>query len=156
MDPPKDSDHRKLAINRRALHDYHVLDRLEAGIELRGTEVKSVRSGQVSLAGSFARVESGQVWLCNLSIPPYAHGNRFNHDPLRVRRLLLHRRQIDRLQGETELKGHTLIPLSLYLRRGWVKVELGICRGKRQADKRGSLRRREAEREAQRVLRARR
>jgi SsrA-binding protein len=143
---------RKLAANRRAFHDYFVLDRLEAGIELRGTEVKSVRAGHLSLASAFASVDNGEVILHDLNIQPYEHGNRFNHDPDRPRRLLLHRREIDRLRAQTEQKRRTLIPLSVYLKRGLVKVEIGLCKGKQQIDKREELKRRAADREAERAI----
>jgi SsrA-binding protein len=144
---------KKLAANRKALRDFTVLDRLEAGIELRGTEVKSVRQGNVSLAGSFVKIEDGQVMLYHVTIPPYEQGNRFNHDPDRPRRLLLHRREIERLRVQLEQKGLSAIPLSVYLKRGsLVKLELGLCRGKRQADKRETLRRKTAEREADRAV----
>ncbi len=141
-----------LATNRKARHDYHVLDTLEAGIELRGTEVKSCREGQISLQEGYAAVENGQVWLHGVTIQPYACGNVHNHDPKRPRRLLLHRAEIARLFGQTQLKGHTLIPLAARLRRGRVKIELGLCRGKQLEDKRETLKRREADLEARRVL----
>lgn len=141
-----------LATNRRARHDYHILETLEAGIELRGTEVKSVRAGEVSLAESFADIENGEAILYDLHIQPYRCGNVHNHEPKRPRRLLLHAREIARLQGLRTLKGHALIPLDLHLRRGLVKVELGVCKGKRLEDKRETLRRREADREARRAL----
>jgi SsrA-binding protein len=142
----------RLASNRKALRDYTVLERLETGIELHGTEVKSLRSGQAGLTGGFARVENGEVFLYNLNIPPYDHGNRFNHEPDRPRRLLLHRREIRRLEAQTERKGCALVPLSLYLNRGKVKVELGVCRGKSSHDKRETLRRKTADREAERAM----
>jgi len=142
----------KLAVNRKASHDYLVMDRMEAGIELRGTEVKSLRDRQVGLAGAFTKIENGQAILLNLNVPLYEHGSHFNHVPTRPRRLLLHKSEILRLQADIEQKGHTIIPLSLYLKRGRVKVELGVCRGKRQSDKRETLRRRTAEREAQRAI----
>jgi SsrA-binding protein len=147
---------RKIASNRRAMRDYTVLERFEAGIELWGTEVKSLRAGQVGMSGSFARVENGEVCLFGLNIPPYEHGNRFNHDPDRPRRLLLHRREINRLQAQSEQKGHALVPLGVYFKKGLVKVELGVCRGKAQYDKRETLRRRTADREAERAMAARR
>jgi len=141
-----------IAANRRARRDYIVVDRIEAGIELRGTEVKSLREGQVSLAGAFARPHEGEIFLYNVTIPAYEHGNRFNHEPDRPRRLLLHRREIRRLIVEIEQKGHALVPLDLHLRRGRVKVELGLCRGKRRDDQRQELRRRTAQREAEREM----
>ncbi|MCX7590120.1 MAG: SsrA-binding protein SmpB [Kiritimatiellae bacterium] len=153
MSPSPKATVRQLATNRRALHDHFVLERHEAGIELLGTEVKSIRAGGASLAGSYARPERGEIRLYNFSIPPYTHGNRFNHDPLRPKRLLLHKREIQRLQSQVEQGGRTLIPLRIYLKGGLIKVELGLCQGKRQTDKREDLRRKTAEREAQRVLR---
>lgn len=133
-----------------------MLERLEAGIELRGTEVKSLRAAKLGMTGSFARVEHGEVRLFGLNIPPYDHGNRFNHDSDRPRRLLLHRREIDRLQAQSEQKGHALIPLGVYFSKGLVKVELGVCKGKAHHDKRETLRRRTADREAERAMAARR
>mgnify|MGYP005844169851 FL=1 len=148
----KDGGRKVMATNRRARHDYFILETLEAGIELRGTEVKSVRAGEVSLAESFADVENGQVVLRDLHIQPYRCGNVHNHEPKRPRRLLLHEREIARLQGLCAVKGQALIPLDLHLRRGRVKVELGVCKGKHFADKRETLRRREADREARRAV----
>ena len=122
------------------------------GIELWGTEVKSLRGGHLGMTGSFAKVEGRNVLLYGLNIPPYTFGNRFNHDPDRPRRLLLHRREIRHLQAQTEQKGHALIPLSIYFKKGLVKVELGICKGKAHYDKRETLRRRTADREAERAM----
>jgi len=138
------------------MRDYTVLERLEAGIELWGTEVKSLRAGQVGMTGSHARIDNGDAWLYELNIPPYEFGNRFNHDPDRPRRLLLHRREINRLQAQSEQKGNALIPLSIYFKKGLVKVELGVCKGKAQYDKRQTLRRRTADREAERAMAERR
>ena len=142
----------KLAANRKALRDYFVVERLEAGIELRGTEVKSVRAGEISLAGAYARVENRDVIAHHINIAAYEFGNQFNHDPVRPRRLLLHRREIEKLATQTQQKGLALVPLSIYLKRGRVKVELGVCRGKAHGDKRETLKRRTAEREAQREM----
>jgi len=153
MDRTTDAAGRKIvAVHRRARHEYEVLETLEAGIELRGTEVKSVREGEVSLAESYAAIENGQAILYDLHIQPYRCGNVHNHDPKRPRRLLLHGREIARLWGQCSTKGCTLIPLDLHLRRGRVKVELGVCRGKQMADKRETLRRREADLEARRAI----
>lgn len=143
---------KRLVSNRRALHDYTVIEHLEAGIELRGTEVKSLRAGHGSLVGAYCGIEKGEAFLFGMDIPPYECGNRFNHDPKRKRRLLLHRREIDRLTGQTEQKGLTLVPLSVYLKRGRMKLDVGVCRGKGQADKRETLRKRTADREAQREM----
>jgi SsrA-binding protein len=142
-----------LTVNRRATHDYFVLERLEAGIELVGTEVKVVRNGEAGLTGSYAQVKNGQLFLNQVTIPPYAFGNRFNHDSLRTRRLLMHGREIRKLQAASEQKGLSLIPLRLYLSpKGLVKVELGVCRGKAQEDKRETIKRREADLEARRAV----
>lgn len=153
MKARKDASGGRYAANRRALHDYAVLAKVEAGIQLLGTEVKSVKASTASLAGAYARIEAGQVWVLNLSIPPYEQGNRFNHEPARPRRLLLHRNEIERLRKETDEKGHTLIPLALYAKQGLIKVELAVCQGKQQHDKRDDLKRREADRAAQRAVR---
>jgi SsrA-binding protein len=142
-----------LTVNRRATHDYFVLERLEAGIELVGTEVKVVRNGEAGLTGSYAQVKNGQLFLNQVTIPPYAFGNRFNHDSLRTRRLLMHKREVRKLQAMSEQKGLSLIPLRLYLSpKGLVKVELGVCRGKAQEDKRETIKRREADLEARRAV----
>jgi SsrA-binding protein len=146
---------RKLAVNRKARHDYTVLETLEAGLALQGTEVKSVRNGKTALAGAFVRIHAGEASLHGAHIPPYEAGNRFNHEPTRVRRLLLHKREIQRLAVLADQKGQTLVPLSLYLKRGHVKMELAVCRGKRHADRRDDLKRREADREAARATRRR-
>jgi SsrA-binding protein len=150
---PSSSPPRNLATNRRVRRDYEILESLETGIELRGTEVKSVRDGKVSLNESFASVEGRQVFAQNLRIEPYTHGNQFNHDPLRPKRLLLHRAEITRLGSHVAEKGLTLVPLRLYLKRGKVKLELGLARGKHQHDKREDLKRRTADREADRAIR---
>ncbi len=142
-----------LTVNRRALHDYFVLEKVEAGIELVGTEVKVIRNGEAGLTGAWAQVQNGQLFLNQVRIPPYAFGNRFNHDSLRTRRLLMHKREIRRLQALSEQKGLSLIPLRLYMNpKGLVKVELGVCRGKAQEDKRETIRRREADLEARRAI----
>jgi len=144
---------RNLTVNRKASYDYSILEKIEAGIELVGTEVKVVRNGEAGLAGAYAKVENGQLYLQQVSIPPYAFGNRFNHDTLRTRRLLVHRKEIRKLQALQEQKGLTLIPLRLYLTgRGIVKVELAVCRGKDQQDRRETIRSREADREASRAM----
>jgi SsrA-binding protein len=142
----------RLAANRKAFHDYEVLERFEAGIALVGTEVKSLRTGQVGLSGAFGRVAGNSLVLHGVNIPPYEQGNRFNHDPVRPRRLLMHRREIDRLRTAMEEKGLALVPLSVYLKKGWVKVELGLCRGKSHGDKRETLRRKMTDRETARDI----
>ncbi len=144
-----------LARNKRALHDYHILESYEAGIVLLGPEVKSVRAGKASLAESYATVDRGEVWLHDLHISPYAPASRENPDPVRPRKLLLHRREIRRLIGATQQKGQTLVPLELYLKDGKVKVKLALARGKKLHDKRESIRKRETEREIERAVRTR-
>lgn len=142
-----------LAQNRKARHDYHIEATYEAGIALTGTEIKSVRSGRVQLKDSFARVENGQVMLHNVHISPYDQGNRFNHEPERTRKLLLHRLEILKLIGLTREKGYSLVPLSIYLKGGWAKVELGLAKGKKNYDKREDLKKKDAMREVERALR---
>ena len=142
-----------LTVNRRATHDYFVLEKVEAGIELVGTEVKVVRNGEAVLAGAYAQVKNGQLYLNQVRIPPYAFGNRFNHDSLRTRRLLMHKREIRKLQALSEQKGLSLIPLRMYLSpKGLVKVEIAVCRGKAQEDKRETIKRRDADLEARRAV----
>lgn len=142
-----------IAENRKAFHDYFVEERVEAGIILRGTEIKSIRQGRVNLKDSFARIENGEVFLHQMHISPYEKGNRFNHEPLRTRKLLLHRGEINKLIGKIQLQGLTLIPIKLYLKHGLVKVELGVCRGKKNYDKRQDMAERDAKREIERHLR---
>jgi len=141
-----------LITNRQARRNYQILEVMEAGIELRGTEVKSLRNLRGNMADAFARVDNGEVILYNFHISPYEQGNRFNHDPLRPRRLLLHKREIARLAVESERKGVSLIPLRLYLKKGRVKVELGMCLGKRQIDKREDIKKAEHDREIARAV----
>ncbi len=144
-----------LVVNRKATHDYTVLEKHEAGIELVGTEVKVLRNGEGGLLGAWCKIDdSNQLWLMQVRIPPYAFGNRFNHDALRTRRLLMHKAEILRLRAKVEQKGLSLIPLRLYLNpRGKVKVELALCQGKDQYDRRETIKRREADRAAQRAVR---
>ncbi|MFU8780121.1 MAG: SsrA-binding protein SmpB [Kiritimatiellia bacterium] len=141
-----------IATNRKAFHDFEVLERFEAGVALQGTEVKSLRAGHVTLAGNHVRIERGEAILYGVKIEPYTFGNRFNHDPDRPRRLLLHRREIGHLQAASERQGNALIGLKLYFHRQKVKVEIGICRGRKVADKREVLKRKTADREAQRAV----
>lgn len=137
-----------VATNRKALRDYAVFERFEAGIELVGTEVKSLRAGGVSLDEGYATVTDGQVWLHDVNISPYAQGNIFNHDPKRRRRLLLHADEIKRLFGRTQLRGYTLVPLKIYFNaKGLAKVELALCRGKKLVDRRDDLKRRAMDRD---------
>jgi SsrA-binding protein len=144
----QDAAPRPLASNRRAHHDYHIVEAVEAGIQLQGTEVKAVRTGKVQLKDSFVEFRDGQAYLVGAHISPYSHGNRENHLPERPRRLLLKRRQIERLFGRTLLKGYTVVPLSVYLKGNWIKVEIALAQGKKLYDKRESERRKELDREA--------
>ena len=145
-----------VARNRRARHDYHIDDVYEAGLVLTGTEVKSLRAGRASLSDGFAQVADGEVWLHNVHIPQYTQGTWTNHEPRRIRKLLMHRKEIERLSRETAERGLTLVPLSLYFKDGKAKVELALARGKRTYDKRHDLARRDAAREVDRALRRRR
>jgi SsrA-binding protein len=142
-----------LASNRKARHDYEVLETYEAGIELVGTEVKSCRLGHVSLQEAFAQVENGQLWIYQMTIEPYTFGNRYNHNTRRERRLLLHKVEIEKLTQQTTQKGLTLIPLKMYLKHGFVKVQIGLCRGKNVVDKRETLKRKTADMEMSRAIR---
>lgn len=147
-DKAKGPQQRELASNRRARHDYEILETFEAGIQLSGTEVKAARMGKVQLKDSFVEVRNGEAWLVNAHISPYSHGNRENHPPERDRKLLLKKRQIDRLFGRSQLKGQTVIPLSVYLQGNWIKVEVALAQGKKLYDKRAAVRERELDREA--------
>ncbi len=141
--------------NRRARHDYDILERFEAGIVLQGSEVKSLREGKANLKDSFAHVKDGEVWLVGAYIAPYSYARGGGHDPERTRKLLLHRRQIDRIAGKLAEQGLTLVPLSIYFKDGKAKVELGLGRGRRTVDKRHAIREREQKREMERALRRR-
>jgi SsrA-binding protein len=149
----KDDGRKVFARNKKALHEYHILDRWEAGIALTGPEVKSIRAGKVSLAEAFARVDRGEVWVEGMHISPYDPASIWNTDPVRARKLLLHRSEIRKLVGSVEQKGYTLVPLQLYLQGGRVKVELALARGKKLHDKREDVKRRDAEREMARAHR---
>jgi len=142
-----------ISINRQAYHDYYVEQTVEAGISLVGTEIKSIRDGKVNLRGSYAMARNGELWLENAHIAVYEHGNRYNHDPMRTRKLLLHRREIDQLMSKVATKGMTLVPLKLYLKGGRAKIELGLCRGKKLYDKRDAIAERDARREIERAIR---
>ncbi len=144
-----------VATNRRARYEYHIEETYEAGVALTGTEVKSLRAGRASIGEAYARVENGEVWLYHVHIPPYEAGSIFNHDPLRRRKLLLHRGEIRRLFGRVQQKGYTLVPLRLYFKRGVAKVELAVARGKRQYDKRAAIEAREAQRRIEKAVRRR-
>jgi SsrA-binding protein len=142
-----------VAVNRQAYHDYFVDETYEAGMVLTGTEIKSVRAGKVNLRGAFARLKNGEVWLEGSHIAVFDQGSYMNHDPLRHRKLLLHRREINHLIGKVQTKGLTLIPLKLYLKGDHAKIELGLCRGKKLYDKRDAITQRDAQREIERAVR---
>ncbi len=142
-----------ISTNRKARHDYHIEETYEAGIVLTGTEVKSVRNTRVNLKDSHAKVENGEVFLYNMHISPYEQGNRFNHDPLRIRKLLMHKVEIERLAGKVKEKGYALVPLKIYLTKGLVKIELGLARGKKLYDKRRDIAERDSKREMERAFR---
>jgi SsrA-binding protein len=146
----KDKGMKLIAQNKKAYHDYFIIDTYEAGIELFGTEVKSVRKGSVNLRDSFCTVEKGELIAHGIHISPYEQGNIFNQEPLRKKRLLMHKREINRLAMNINKEGYTLVPLSLYFVKSWVKVELGLCKGKKLYDKRESDALREAERDIER------
>jgi SsrA-binding protein len=141
-----------IAQNRRALHDFEILDTIECGIALTGTEVKSLRQNRVGLDQAYARIRDGEVWLLHCDIPEYSAAAYGNHDPKRPRKLLLHRREIARLSGQVTQKGYTLIPLQMYFKDGWAKVKLAVARGKKQYDKRQKIKEAEARREIARAL----
>lgn len=145
-----------IARNPRATHDYHVMETWEAGIVLTGTEVKSLRHGKASIKEAYARLRNGEVFLEGMNITPYEQGNRHNHDPVRSRKLLLHRREIERLIGAVEQKGLTLVPLELYFRNGKAKIVIALGRGKKQHDRREDIKRRIADREVARAIKRRR
>jgi SsrA-binding protein len=149
------ADNETIAVNRQAFHDYFVDETVEAGIVLSGTEIKSIRGGKVNLRGAFARVREGEVWIDGMHIAPYDQGSYMNKDPMRSRKLLLHRRQIAHLVGRVQTKGLTLIPLKLYITDNRAKIELGLARGKKLYDKRASIKQREANREIERATKAR-
>jgi SsrA-binding protein len=151
---PKKGGERVAISNRRARHEYHILDVYEAGIMLVGSEVKSIRDGRANLADAYARIENGEVWLHGMHVSPYPFA-REQHDPTRRRKLLLHRGEIDRLVGKLNEAGLTLVPLKVYFKDGLAKVELGLARGKRQWDKRQAMAERDAKREAERALKGR-
>lgn len=145
---------KQITVNRQARHEYFVLESMEAGIELVGTEVKSIRMGSVNLKDAWADIKNGEVFVYGMHISPYEKGNIFNRDPLRPRKLLLHRREIQKLHSQLKTKGLTLIPLSMYFKRSKVKVQLGVCKGKKLYDKRASSAARDAKREVDRTLKA--
>jgi SsrA-binding protein len=142
-----------LATNRKAFRDFHVLEKLEAGIELRGTEVKSIRDGHIRIDEAYAHIENGQAEVLQMTIQPYSHGNVHNHTPTRPRRLLLHKKEISRLQSKIGEKGLTLVPLKAYLKDGKVKIELALCKGKDTVDKRDTLKKKDADLDIRRAMR---
>ena len=151
---PVASGERDAAQNRVASHNYFLLEKFEAGVALRGTEVKSIREGKANLKDSYGLIKDGEAFLLNVHIGPYSHGNISNHDALRTRKLLLHKEEVRRLQSKTQIKGHTLIPTRLFFRNGRVKCELAVAKGKQDWDKRETERRREADREARAAVNA--
>lgn len=144
-----------ITVNRAARHEYFVLETYEAGIELYGTEIKSIRNGSVNLKESWADIQNGEVFINGMHISPYEKGNIFNKDPFRVRKLLLHKKEINKLAGKIKQEGLTLIPLSLYFKKQYVKVELGLCRGKKLYDKRDAIAKRDAKRDIDRAMKER-
>ncbi len=141
-----------IAQNKKAFHDYHIEDRIEAGISLKGTEVKSVREGKVTLKDSYVIIKAGEALLLNCHISPYSHGNIMNHDPVRTRKLLLHKKEISKVQGKLQQKGYSLIPLKVYFKGPYIKIEVGLAKGKRFFEKRESIKEREAKREMERAM----
>ena len=152
----KNDETRDICRNRRAFHDYEIMDRLECGVVLTGTEVKSLRDGHASLEDAYAKLEGGEVWMIGSDIPEYAMGNRMNHKPKRPRKLLLHRQEINKFAGKASERGFTLVPLRLYFKEGRAKVELAIARGKQLYDKRQSQKKADAQREIRRSISERR
>lgn len=151
----KQTGRKVISYNRKARHDYFIQETLEAGIELKGTEVKSLRQGMVNLKDGFCYIEDGEMFLNNVHISPYEKGNIFNRDPLRKRKLLMHKREILRLFVKVKQQGYSLIPLSIYFHRSFVKVEVGLCKGKKRYDKREAIAKRDAHREVDRAMKER-
>jgi SsrA-binding protein len=145
-------DDSTVALNRKARHEFNIDETFEAGLVLTGTEIKSIRAGKANIANAYARIERGEAWLVGADIAPFEQGNRNNHDPKRIRKLLLHRRQIDELLGKTKAKGQTVVPLKLYITRGMAKLELGLARGKQLHDKRRDIADRDSKRDLAREL----
>lgn len=141
-----------LAQNRKATHDFFIEETYEAGLVLTGTEIKSIRAGRTNMKESFARIEHGEVFLYNMHVSSYAQGNQFNHDPIRTRKLLLHKKQISKLIGETKQAGYSLVPLKIYIKNGVAKVLIGLGRGKRKFDKRDDLKQKQANRDIARAI----
>ncbi|WP_026104962.1 SsrA-binding protein SmpB [Halalkalibacterium ligniniphilum] len=141
-----------IAQNKKARHDYFIEETFEAGMVLQGTEIKSIRAGRMNLKDSFARVKNGEVYLHNAHISEYEQGNRYNHDPVRARKLLLHKKQINQLIGQTQQKGYSIVPLKVYIKNGFAKILIGLAKGKKNFDKRETLRQKDAKREVERAL----
>ncbi len=148
------ASHSVLARNKKAFYSYEVEDRIECGIELKGTEVKSIRGGRFSFSDAYVRIINDELWMIGFHIAEYDHGNLNNHEPLRKRRLLAHKQEIKRLRRKTDERGFTLIPLELRLKQGYVKIDVGLCRGKKTADKRDQIKKRDLQRDAEREMRA--
>lgn len=144
-----------LAQNKKAGHDYFIEETIEAGMVLTGTEIKSIRAGKVQLKDSYVRLRHGEAWIINMHISPFDQGNRFNHDPLRERKLLLHKKQISELVGAVKRDGYTIVPLKMYIKDGYAKLLIGIGKGKKDYDKRDDMRKKEAKREMERAFKAR-
>ncbi|MCC7164107.1 MAG: SsrA-binding protein SmpB [Anaerolineae bacterium] len=151
----ENDSHKIVATNRKAFHDYFIQETHEAGLVLTGTEIKSVRAGAVNLRDAYAQVRDGELWMQNAHISPYEAGNRFNVDPYRPRKLLMHRKEINRLMGRAQEKGLTIVPLRIYLKKNRAKVEIALVKGKKQYDKRESIGKRDADREIERAVKAR-
>lgn len=143
-----------LAQNKKASHDYFIEETIEAGMVLTGTEIKSIRNGRVQLKDSYVQIRDGEAWISNMHISPFEQGNRFNHDPLRIRKLLLHKKQISELVGAVKRDGYTIVPLKMYIKDGYAKLLIGIAKGKKDYDKRDDLRKKEAKREMERAFKA--
>jgi len=156
MKSEREQAQKSVAENRKAFHDYHILETFEAGVQLVGTEVKAIREGSVNLRDSFARVDDGEIWVYNIHINPYSHRGYADHEPTRKRKLLLHRQEIRKLIGRTVERGMTLVPTRMYFKNGRVKLELAVGRGKEQRDKRRDIAKRDADRDIERALRRRR
>ncbi|SIR29291.1 SsrA-binding protein [Peribacillus simplex] len=149
---PKGSG-KQLAQNKKAYHDFFIEQTFEAGIVLKGTEIKAIRAARVNLKDAFAKIENGEIYLHNMHVSPYEQGNQFNHDPLRTRKLLLHKKEISKLIGVTKETGYTIVPLKMYLKNGFAKVLIGLGKGKKQYDKRDDLKKKEAKRDIERAFR---
>lgn len=145
-------DGKLIAQNRKARYDYTILDTIEAGIVLQGTEIKSIRAGRINLKDGYASIRDGEIWLVNVHISPFEQGNQFNHDPVRPRKLLMKKKQIDRLIGEVKQGGITLVPLKVYIKNGFAKVLIGLAKGKKQYDKRETIKRRDQDRKLRRAI----